>query len=67
MRLSTAQIYNTQSSLKIEYQCLRIEPMYNVDQPVMKSYFQPQLKLQLISDKPVNKWVRSTVDRLCDA
>ena len=41
--------------------------MYNVDQPVMKSYFQPQLKLQFISDKSVNKCVRSTIDRLCDA
>ena len=33
--------------------------MYNVDQP--------QLKLQMISDKSVNKCVRSTVDRLRDA
>ena len=41
--------------------------MYNFDQPVMKSYFQPQLKLQFISDKSVNKCVRSTIDRLCDA
>ena len=41
--------------------------MYNVDELVMKSYFQPQLKLQLISGKSVNKCTRSTVDRSFDA
>ena len=45
-KLSTTQIYNTQSSVKTEEKCLRIEARYNVDQQVVKSYFQPKLKLQ---------------------
>ena len=44
-RLSTMQIYNAQSSLKTE-DYLGIEAKYNIDQPVVKSYFQPKLKLQ---------------------
>ena len=45
-KLSTTQIYNTQSSVKTEEKCLRIEARYNVDQQVVKSYFQPKLKQQ---------------------
>ena len=45
-RLSTTQIYNTQSSLKTDDECLGIEATYNVGQPVAKSYFQFKLKLQ---------------------
>ena len=46
VRLSTTQIYNTQRNLKTEDYCLGIEATYNVDQPVVKYYFQTKLKLQ---------------------